>query len=214
MTEAQGSGQNGIVTPLGTLTIDFSAPKYHVQLRGKNELIARAAGLHLDIRNVLDVTAGLGEDAWTLARLGMQVTALEMHAGLYGLLAAAHARALEDPKLRPIAERLKFIHAEAGEYLDGLSRLRIARPETIYLDPMFEVSKKTAKPKKDMQILRSLETVATPVEVLLEKARALCTRRVVLKRAAKDPLVQEPVTAQYKGKSVRFDVYGPRSTAT
>lgn len=204
----------GIETPLGTLTIDFSAPKYHVPLRGKNELIARAAGLHLDIRNVLDVTAGLGEDAWTLARLGLQVTALEMHPGLFGLLEDAHARALADDKLRPIAERLKFIHAEAGEYLTKLQTLRVARPETIYLDPMFEVSRKTAKPKKDMQILRSLETVATPVEILLEKARAVCARRVVLKRAAKDPLVQAPVTAQYKGKSVRFDVYSPRSAAT
>lgn len=204
----------GIETPLGTLTIDFAAPKYHVPLRGKSELIARAAGLHLNIRNVLDVTAGLGEDAWTLARLGMQVTALEMHPGIYGLLAEAHARALADERLRSVAERLKFIHAEAGEHLESLRRLKIAPPETIYLDPMFEVGKKTAKPKKEMQILRALETVGTPVAVLLEKARAVAARRVVLKRAAKDPLVQAPVTAQYKGKSVRFDVYGPRSTAT
>lgn len=194
---------------LADLEIDFtSGSDYNYKLRGKQELIARAVGVHLGLTQILDLTAGLCEDAWTLARLGCSVEAVEGNKDLFEVLSSAHQKSLADEKSAPVANRLRLTHQMASQRLKVLAKASPADlPEVIYLDPMFPQEGKSALPKKRMQILRSLELESESLEVLIPEALRWAKNRVVLKRGLKDPVIWRTPQAQVKGKSVRFDVY-------
>jgi len=173
--------------------------------KGKNELIAKAIGLSKGLTKVLDVTAGLGMDAVVMARLGCQVRAIERSKEVYQLLQDAHARALQDERTQEWAHRLEFLYADSIVYLKDLSSKE--RPEVIYLDPMFPEKKKSALPRKEMVLFRSLVGEDLDSEELLKQALKVATKRVIVKRPLKaKPLLEEP-HHRFEGKSVRYDLY-------
>ena len=82
------------------------------------------------------------------------------------------------------------------------------KPDIIYLDPMFPVSKKSALVKKEMQVLQALLGVDDNGELLFFLAKQQAKKRVVVKRAKTAPfLADEKPDQQYFGKSTRYDVY-------
>ena len=85
----------------GSIHADWSSADVRRRISaGKKQLLARAIGLHKHpAPRVLDATAGLGRDGFTLAALGAGVTLLERHPQTAALLRDAHRRALADPKL-------------------------------------------------------------------------------------------------------------------
>ena len=172
---------------------------------GKGQLIARAVGLQKrkNIR-VLDVTAGLGRDAFILATLGCQVTMLERSKIIAALLqdGLLRARALDWVKQLSI----NLIIADAQEYL--LSLASNALPQVIYIDPMFPETKKSALVKKEMRILRDIVGADPDAEQLLSLALDKATQRVVVKRARLAPSIagHEP-SIKISGKSSRYDIY-------
>lgn len=194
------------------IEIDFinDKKKYLRPLRGKQELIAKAIGLGVrkDVR-VLDATVGLAEDLWTMARLGASVIGCEREKMLAEVLLDARCRALEHEKTALIAERISIRHADAVEYLKQLPKSEC--PDTIYLDPMFPESKKTALPRMEMQLFRKWlgedQDIGELFEIAMEKAQW----RVVVKRPLRAPLIAEKVTHQFKGTSIRYDLYQPRT---
>lgn len=201
---------------LAGLEIDFiNGNRYNYKLRGKNELLARAMGLHLGYQNVWDCTAGLAEDAWTLCRLGFEVTAIERNSEIFALLARAHEEVLSG-KLASAeqvltAQRLQLKNENSLQVLVAASSVRPeARPDVVYLDPMFPEAGKTALPRKEMQILRSMGLQQEPIEEMVRLALKVARRRVVLKRGLRDPLVYGKPQSQIKGKALRFDLYYPK----
>lgn len=168
--------------------------------RGKQELIAKALGLHLGNRRVLDLTAGLGQDAVFLVQLGFTVTGVERNAKIFSWLDDALKRAtVAEPEM---FSRLKFIHADGKDVVRTLQDI-----DAVYIDPMFPHKKGDALPRKEMVIFRGLVGDDTDAVELFQAALQGVARRIVVKRPIKAaPLFGEPVHS-FKGKTIRYDLY-------
>ncbi|MBL6751590.1 MAG: class I SAM-dependent methyltransferase [Nevskia sp.] len=171
---------------------------------GRRQPLARAAGLHkAPLPSVLDANAGLGRDGFLLAALGADVTLVERNATVLSLLRDAQRRALDEPALRPAAERLELLGADAGSVLASGRRW-----DVVYLDPMYPDDGKAALPSKEMQILRDLAGGDPDADRLLAPARACARRRVVVKRPLKAPWLDGAAPdLSLRGTQLRFDVY-------
>ncbi len=164
---------------------------------------------------VVDATAGLGGDAFHLAAKGAEVTMIERSPLLLALLEDALERAAAGELgsvAAAAAERLRLIRGDARAVLQ--ERQRLAASEVVYLDPMFPATTKRSLPSKELALLRSLLPPSQPAEEaeLLSVARAVATRRVVVKRPAGAPaLAGERPSGALLGSTTRYDIYAPRS---
>lgn len=184
---------------LGLLSIDFLQDQARYKRkghRGKSESIAKALGAGKGLRRVLDATAGLAQDSFFLTQLGFEVTATERSAILYLLLKDGERR------LGPEA-KIHFIFSDAAKYICS----KEFSAEAIYMDPMFPEKKKTALPRKEMQIFRKLVGDDQDATELLKTALASSAQRVVVKRPLKAPALQENPIHSFTGTTVRFDLY-------
>jgi len=162
---------------------------------------------------VIDLTAGFGEDAWLLAAAGCSVTACERHPVLFALLRDALSRAAATQP--DIAARIDLHHADAITWL-ARSTIDNRQSKILSLDPMFPAKRKAAQ-RKPMRLARLLldeeESAAEAGNArLLAAALGSGARRIVIKRPAKAPPLAadlaQPVAA-HAGRSLRFDVYAP-----
>jgi 16S rRNA (guanine1516-N2)-methyltransferase len=194
------------LNPFTPFTLDFGDYLKNSNLgEGGRRLLYKAIKLKDQTNNtILDATGGWARDAFFMAQHGFQVTVIEQAQPVFALLNDAYQRALTNPDLIQIMARIKFIYADACTLLrEGL------RCEIIYLDPMFPERKKSAKVKKDLQILQELpETFLGSAEALFLLARKAAIKRVIVKRPIAAPFLADAVPDfQYKSKTVRFDVY-------
>lgn len=199
----------------GPLCVDFLTGQGAWRARdvSKNDLLPRAVGLKSahPPRTVLDATAGLGQDAATLALLGVDVTALEQSAIVHALLqdGIARAKAAKGPVGESLAKHLTVHCADARHFLRMMDE-RSTILDVVYLDPMFRQNK-SARSRKEMQFLSDLlpEQSRQDLQELFELALRVAGRRVVVKRPLHAPeLAENPAPSHaLKGTSVRFDVY-------
>jgi 16S rRNA (guanine1516-N2)-methyltransferase len=172
---------------------------------GFGQLIAKAIGVKSS-PHVLDMTAGLGRDAFILASLGCTVTMLERSAIAAALLTDGLVRAQGDPELEAILARMTLIYTSAQDFLKQAQ----AYYDVVYLDPMFPEQSKSALPKKDMQAFQTIIGADEDSADLLPLARHVARKRIVVKRAAHAPwLTAEKPHHSLTGKSTRFDIYLP-----
>ena len=188
--------------------VDFLSGKLahrHQYGGGRGQLIARAVGLKSNkCPSVLDLTAGLGQDAFVLATLGCSVTMIERSKIIATLLNDGLERGNQEAWFAKL--QLNLIQADSINYLSQLTQE--PRPEVIYLDPMFPDSSKSALVKKEMRILRQIVGDDPDAKDLLNLARQTATERTVVKRARLAPtLADSTPDIVYTGKSSRFDVY-------
>lgn len=173
---------------------------------GKKQAIAKAIGIPNATHplQVLDLTAGLGKDAFVLATLGCQVTLLERSAVIFSLLEDGLNRAAQDPAIANIVARMSLHYTDAADFMRQSSQ----RWDVIYLDPMFPHKKKTASAKKEMQYLQSILSMDTDAGSLLPLALKKAHYRVVVKRARISCYLNNTTPCyQLKGTSSRFDIY-------
>jgi 16S rRNA (guanine1516-N2)-methyltransferase len=195
----------------GPVYVDFRDGKAAHRLRfggGLKQTIARAVGLKQGMRPaVLDVTAGLGKDAFVLAGLGCRVQMLERSAIIAALLQDGLQRAALDPVIgRWVPERLQL---NVTDSLDFIGRLHDAeRPDVIYLDPMYPERGKAALVKKEMRLLRELVGDDHDAPQLLAAALPVARTRVVVKRPRPAPALagREP-DFSLEAKTTRYDIY-------
>lgn len=166
---------------------------------------------------ILDLTAGLGADAYRLAEAGHRVWAVEREPVVFALLETAWADARRTGVVPPaIAARLEFVHAEASAMLGGAADTFAAGgPIGVYLDPMYPPPRKaSALPRREIQVLRRLLAPSGDLAPLVERARARAAR-VVVKRPHHAPPIASGATFVVESKLVRFDVYlDPRRMGT
>jgi 16S rRNA (guanine1516-N2)-methyltransferase len=195
----------------GPLIVDFTAPAlvHRVHDRLGQQALIRAVGCKPGLRpTVLDGTAGLGRDAYLLARAGCEVTLLEQDPVIHALLADGLARAamVSDPQVRESVQRMQL---RLGDFLTLASRLPAA--DVIYLDPMFPKRSKSAQVKKDLFMLQQYfasAAAAASGEAMLDLALQLARRRVVVKRPRlAAPLADRQPSHTLAGSSSRLDVY-------
>jgi 16S rRNA (guanine1516-N2)-methyltransferase len=190
---------------MSPVTIEF--PAFLTSARGRSELaslpLVRAMGKRAN--QVIDATAGMGQDSFALAVFGYSVIAFERSEKIAALLDDASRRVHADNELHALlGDRLRFIHADAIYELKHLQQ----KPDVVYLDPMYPPRrKKSALAKKEMQLLRTLVGDDGDSLQLFTAARKIAGDRVVVKR----PIYAEPIAGapsmSYESKLVRFDVY-------
>lgn len=194
-------------TKFTPLLVDFTTGKlgYRLAHRSfKNELIAKACGLKSrKSLSIVDATAGLGRDAFMLASFDCQVTLLERHPIVAGLLEDGLIRGRQDPQIADIIQRMQLIKINAIDYC---AEHPLAF-DVVYLDPMFPEKAKAALAKKEMQIFQSMIS-DTDTDALFKAAKACARLRVVVKRPLQaNFLTNEKPNHMLEGKSHRFDVY-------
>lgn len=197
----------------GPVYVDFTAGRQrHRRLYGggRRQLLARAVGLRPGYQpRVVDATAGLGRDAFVLASLGCSVILVERSPVVGALLADGLRRAALDPEIGAwVRQRMSWIEGDSLDYLRGLAGR--ARPEVVYLDPMYPDRKKSALVKKELRVLRDLIGAQEDAGTLLEVACATATRRVVVKRPKSAPPLSGPSpSTTVSSVNTRYDIYLP-----
>jgi 16S rRNA (guanine1516-N2)-methyltransferase len=200
---------------VGAIVVDFASDALtfrRLHGGGKKEAIAKAIGLKgKDSLHVLDATAGLGRDAFVLASLGCVVDMIERSPIVAALLQDGLDRASSDAELGAwVPNHMRLFHGIAVNLLQSWQDTNPpgARPDVVYLDPMFPHRKKNAAVKKEMRLFQQLLGPDGDADLLLEPALALAKSRVVVKRpsgaaflAGKKPHIE------MLGKANRFDVY-------
>lgn len=192
----------GIQPPL-SLTIDFlqGTLAYRQKQALAKEALIKACGIKGDYRpTIVDVTAGLGRDAFILASAKCRVILCEAHPVIAALLQDGLKRLLSKKALD-----MQLLIGDARVLLPSIPEAF----DIVYLDPMFPPRNKTALVKKDMQILQHLtHDLPYDNENLFQVALQYAKKRVVVKRpdyAA--PLTKEKVSFSIHTKHHRFDVY-------
>ncbi len=191
----------------GSVCVDFETSSliYRQTHQTQPEALLKAAGVKKGITlNVLDATAGLGQDAFILACAGCHVTMVERSKVLHAMLVDGLRRAQgsDEPRLTSIIHNLRLHNADSGDFLPQ-------EPiDVVYLDPMFPERKKSAKVKKNMYLLQQLLHSETATDALLERALKIAGKRVVVKRPRHAGYLEglKP-SFQMLGKSSRFDIY-------
>jgi 16S rRNA (guanine1516-N2)-methyltransferase len=176
---------------------------------GRNELLAKAIGIKGNSEySVIDATAGLGSDAFVMASVGCKVCMLERSPLVSALLQDALIRLKEEQVDSWLTPLLSLVRGDAVALLNQWSSLGHPPPDAIYLDPMFPHRKKSALVKKEMQALQNLLGVDPDADNLLEPARQLAQKRVVVKRPASAPfLAESKPNLSMSSKKHRFDIY-------
>ena len=173
----------------------------------KSEPLLRAVGCSTKKKlHVVDATAGLARDAFLLANYNCEVTLVEQSPIVAALVEDGLQRGCENLEVADVLQNMTLENANSIAYLNSIT----SRPDVIYLDPMFPPRSKSAKVKKEMQILHKLlgYNAVADEELLIEAALAKASGRVVVKR---------PKTAEFLGlqkpshsiasKAMRYDVY-------
>lgn len=195
---------------LSVYTVDFQTGPWELRARqglSKNQILAKALGLR---RNhplrVLDATAGFCQDAYFFYLMGAQVIALERSPAVFEVASDGLRRA--SVPTAPSAEQtgsIQLIHQDAEAYLSE-SKTRF---DVIYLDPMFQKPKQTAKSPKSMELLKTLLKESPKIKDDLLEQALQHTPRVVTKSPLKGKVFHREPTHSFKGKSIRYDIYLP-----
>ncbi len=105
-----------------------------------------------------------------------------------------------------LRDRLTLLHASS---LAALATLQ-PKPDVVYLDPMYPHRQKSAMVKKEMRVFQTLVGADDDADGLLEPARRLAKKRIVVKRPDyAPPLAGIATQSAVETKSHRFDIYPP-----
>jgi 16S rRNA (guanine1516-N2)-methyltransferase len=169
---------------------------------GARSPLVRAFGKKTNV--IFDLTAGLGGDAYRLARAGYRVLACERNPVVYALLATGWSKDCEAGRVDPeVAECLEFSREEGARALARIDQMNVG----VYVDPMYPSPRRTRSlPKRELQILRQLLGDAEDAVALVEAARPVAARVVVKRPHRAAPLLPD-VSFEVSTKLVRFDVY-------
>jgi 16S rRNA (guanine1516-N2)-methyltransferase len=173
---------------------------------GKGQTLAKALSLRNNKNpHIIDATAGFGRDAFVMATLGCQVTMIERNAIIACLLRDALERGLADEKNAPLFQTMQLVNADAVAFL----QTQLSKPvDIIYLDPMYPSRNKAALVKKEMQLLHQLVGPDLDSEQLLNIARDVARKRVVVKRPkSADPINNSKPSTCIASKNTRYDIY-------
>ncbi len=186
--------------------VDFTTGKWRQRIASvRGERLIRAMGRKAGpATTIIDATGGLGRDSFLLAAAGFHVRVVERNPVLAALLADGLLRAGESRVTRKISARITLTCGDACHYLQQQNH----RADIVYLDPLFPEQKKSARVKKELQVIRKIADKDDDPAPLFAVARTAAAARVVVKRPQHGPwLDNRPPSYSVSGKTVRFDIY-------
>ncbi len=189
----------------------------------KTELLLQAAKITADSQ-VIDATAGFGQDSLILASSGAQVIMLEQQPIMALLLLAEQQRMSLQPNWQKLMSRLTIVNTDALAFFNSkLTTIDSNSIDVIYLDPMFPEDsyqdRKTGKGAKVNKQMQALHQLAAPPTIaqeqqLLQSAQHLIKNnkqqsgRVIVKRPVQAPLfADQAATESWHNAALRFDGY-------
>lgn len=152
--------------------------------------------------NILDATAGLGNDAFLLAWLGHQVTLVERSKPIAQLLEDGLKRA-SNSELSEVVQRMQLVQQDSILFLQNSEALY----DVIYCDPMFPESKKSRLVRKSMRALSHMVGMDYDADQLLSIALQKARKKVVVKRPRLSHPIGKAPNHSYEYQACRFDVY-------
>jgi len=193
-----------------SINIDFTSGK-HAHRRqyggGRQQPLARAAGLKPGFNpHILDMTAGLGRDAFVLASLGCKLSLVERNPIVFELLNNGMERALHNDATKEIIQRMQLYHDQAANWLQQLDEGSL--PDSIYIDPMYPQRSKSAQVKKEMQFFHHIVGQDEDASALLDAALLSPVKRIVVKRPkSAGQLGNIKPVSHISSKNTRYDIY-------
>lgn len=230
------NSEEGLILTDGRLSMKGDFSEMLSRLKHNNlshELVVKAAKIKSLDRplNIIDATAGMGEDSLLLAAAGHNVTMYEYDPVIAALLKDTLERAMHNPELEMIASRMTLIEGDSIEAMRRLGENQLTLQsvadgdketdgtaggcaftdngiDVILLDPMFPQRQKSGLIKKKFQLLQQLESPCSNEDEMLEAALSSGARRVIIKRPAKGPFLggRKP-DYSIEGKAVRYDCH-------
>lgn len=169
----------------------------------KQQNLIKALGLKKHPRpRILDGMAGLGKDAFLMASAGGSVQMLEKSRIVHALLEDGLERlsvGMGGTLKLPLVVRLTdFLTCDycKNDF------------DIVYLDPMYPITGRKSRAKKDMDRLHDLVGIDTQEQKQFGKALGIAQRRVIIKRPKNAPdFAAKKPDISYRGSSSRFDVY-------
>ena len=189
----------------------------------KSELLLQAAKITAGSQ-VIDATAGFGQDSLILASSGAQVIMLEQQPIMALLLLAEQQRMSLQPNWQKLMSRLTIVNTDALAFFNSkFITIDSNNIDVIYLDPMFPENsyqdRKTGKGAKVNKQMQALHQLAAPPTIaqeqqLLQRAQHLIKNneqqsgRVIVKRPVQAPLfANQAATESWHNAALRFDGY-------
>ncbi|WP_425619656.1 class I SAM-dependent methyltransferase [Buchnera aphidicola] len=195
-----------------SIKVDFNSKKNNyrcLNFKKKHEALYKVVGMKQSYTPfILDLTAGLGNDAFIFSFLGCQVLMIERNPVIAALLTDGLYRAYKNIKIGFwLKKRLHLIINDSMNILKS----SIFKPDIIYIDPMYPIVKNKSLPKKNMQILRFLiGHHDDDYEYILYMSKKLAKNRIIVKRPSyAQPLSKDKINFFIKTKHHRFDIYLP-----
>ncbi len=198
-----------LITGDNSLTIDFASKEIANRINPKAKkcsVVQAVEGRNKNKLKILDTTAGLGRDSFTLAARGHSVVAIEKDPYIFLLLSDALDRAKQHAHISDIANNITFINDDSSEYITACSNSF----DCAYVDPMFPERKKSAKVKKDMQIMHNVafNSDENNNDILTNLTNRKLAKKIIVKRPVNaEFLANKKPSSQLKGKTNRFDIY-------
>ena len=200
--------------PPGPVLIDFCRGQSAHRRQfggGRKQTLARAVGIKPGVNpRILDLTAGLGKDAFVLASLGCHVSLIERNPWIFLLLENAIERARQDEETTAIMDRLNIRYADSKQ---ALAETDPSSADVIYLDPMYPAREKSALVKKEMRYFHDIAGQDEDAASLLHSALKTQIRRIAVKRPINaEPLAGLKPDTIISSKNTRYDIYLHRET--
>ena len=165
-------------------------------------LLIKALGKKTNV--VADLSAGMGVDAFTIASTGRKVDCIERCPPVAMLLYDGISRCRPE-----LSDLMRLFFCDSHSWLCRFP----GELDAIYIDTMFSHKKRSVKSSKQMQILRELAGEDRDAHTLINCALSQNVTRVIVKKSANAEAPETATIAQYRGKSIRFDVFGPQMKA-
>lgn len=164
----------------------------------KKDLLCRAVGFKGEQPyKVLDGTVGFAKDTIHLLNCGIEVIGFERNPITHLLLESAWHK-------YPISNR--HFDLISGDFSYQWLDLR-DQVDCLYLDPMFENTKKKSAPKKYLAFLREISPVDKDIPHLIDSIIQQGVKRLVVKRPINGENLGARPNMTFKGKLIRYDVY-------
>ena len=200
--------KNGLSLAEGEAAVSVDFSKLIRRIKHSNpfgEMVVKAAKIKGNENpNLIDATAGLGEDSFILAAAGFNVTLCEYNPVICALLEDGIEKAKSIPPLSEAAGRMTVYEGDSIEYMASLT----ATPDVVLLDPMFPERQKSALTKKKFQLIHRLEKPCDDEETLLDAAIRLRPHKIVIKRPIKGAyLAGRKPDYSLDGKAIRYDCF-------
>jgi len=194
------------------LCVDYTGKGFLQRLKKitpKSELLVKAVNKKPGGK-VLDMTAGLGLDAFVLAAYGHRVVMVERSRVVYLLVKDGLRRAAEQSALKSIVARLELVHGDSTVLSSLFGAGLPERFDVAMIDPMFDTRKKSALPVGAMQMLQGFLGSGADLQPFFDAARDAGVPRTVVKRPRLDRYQlsrgERPVY-QLMGRSHRWDIF-------